>query len=101
MTRFTCAIPGIGVAAVAAVAAALDHKLANIFADISDQTLKDIEAFKVITSGDTIDAEKKFRDSYSYKPYAKLIFSANYPPRPRDYFDDCGWMTGAIMWITT
>jgi putative DNA primase/helicase len=69
-------------------AAALDHKLASIFADISDQTLKDIEAFKVITAGDTIDAEKKFRDSYSYRPYAKLIFSANFPPRPRDYFDD-------------
>lgn len=69
-------------------AAALDHKLANIFADISDQTLRDIEAFKVITAGDTIDAEKKFRDSYSYAPYAKLIFSANNPPRPRDYFDD-------------
>lgn len=69
-------------------AAALDHKLANIFADISDQLLKDIEAFKVITSGDTIDAEKKFQNSYSYKPFAKLIFSANNPPRPRDYFDD-------------
>jgi putative DNA primase/helicase len=68
--------------------AALDHRLANIFADISDELLKDIEALKVITSGDTIDAEKKFRDSYSYKPYAKLIFSANNPPRPRAYFDD-------------
>jgi P4 family phage/plasmid primase-like protien len=62
--------------------AALFGKLVNVFADISDRRLKDIEMFKVVVAGDTIDAENKFKNAFSFTPFAKLIFSANLPPLP-------------------
>lgn len=62
--------------------AALFGKLANIFADLADDRLKDLEMFKAIVGGDWIDAEKKGENSFTFKPYVKLIFSANLPPLP-------------------
>ena len=63
-------------------------KLANTCADISSAKLRDIEAFKLIASGDDISAEKKGRDPFSFKPIAKLMFSANTPPLPDEELDD-------------
>ena len=40
--------------------------------------------FKAITGGDSISAECKFRDSFDFVPYARLVFSANNPPRSDD-----------------
>ena len=40
-------------------------KLANIFADLSAKRLQDVEAFKVLASGDRISAERKFQDTLS------------------------------------
>lgn len=62
--------------------ASLFGKLANIFADLSDNRLRDISMFKVLVSGDRISAERKFRADFTFEPYAKLIFSANLPPLP-------------------
>jgi putative DNA primase/helicase len=59
-------------------------KLANIFADLSAKRLQDLEAFKVLASGDRISAERKFQDSFEFEPTAKLIFSANTPPKPTE-----------------
>ena len=59
-------------------------KLANIFADISARRLQDLEAFKVLASGDRISAERKFQDSFEFESTAKLIFSANTPPKPTE-----------------
>ena len=59
-------------------------KLANIFADLSAKRLQDVEAFKVLASGDRISAERKFQDSFEFEPTAKLIFSANTPPKPTE-----------------
>ena len=59
-------------------------KLANIFADLSAKRLQDVEAFKVLASGDRISAERKFEDSFEFEPTAKLIFSANTPPKPTE-----------------
>ena len=44
--------------------------------------------FKVIAAGDQIDAEHKFRNSYTFPQYAKLIYSANQPPLPSDDLAD-------------
>lgn len=67
-------------------------KLANIGDDISDDFLrgKAIAHFKKIVSGNMIKAENKGQDVFFYKPFVKLIFSANQIPRMRD-------KTGAVL----
>src|SRR3546814_8902605 len=67
--------------------ASLFGKMANIDADVSSEELKRTGILKNLTGGDTIVAEFKFRQAFSFKNYAKLIFSANKIPattRKRD-----------------
>jgi putative DNA primase/helicase len=59
-------------------------KLANVYADLSDRALVKTGNFKMLTGGDTISAEYKFRDRFNFKNYAKLIFSANKIPESKD-----------------
>jgi putative DNA primase/helicase len=59
-------------------------KLANIYADLSDRALVKTGNFKMLTGGDTISAEYKFRDRFNFKNYAKLIFSANKIPESKE-----------------
>jgi hypothetical protein len=40
--------------------------------------------FKALWAGDTLVAEYKFKDSFEFTPYARLVFSANHPPRSAD-----------------
>jgi len=60
--------------------AALEGKLVNIFADIPSQSLRRTGSFKMLTGGDTIGAEKKFKSYFTFINYARLVFSANKPP---------------------
>jgi len=54
----------------------LQGKLANICTDI--QTTKIFsEEFKKIVSGEPVTAERKFRDPFKFRPFAKILFSAN------------------------
>ncbi len=62
-------------------AARLIGKLANIFPDLPSTHLAGTSMFKQITGGDTVTAEYKFKDSFEYVPFARLVFSANEPPR--------------------
>jgi P4 family phage/plasmid primase-like protien len=59
-------------------------KLANTFADLKTDKLKSTGNFKMLVSGDFIRAQKKFRDPFDFKNYAKLIFSANEIPQSDD-----------------
>jgi putative DNA primase/helicase len=60
-------------------------KLANLYSDLSHQALRSTGIFKMLTGGDTMSAEKKFKDSFEFMNYAKLIFSCNtLPPSPDD-----------------
>jgi len=59
-------------------------KLANIFADLSNKALVKTGTFKMLTGGDTVSAEYKFHDRFTFKNYAKLIFSANKIPESSD-----------------
>jgi putative DNA primase/helicase len=59
-------------------------KLANICADLPSEHLAGTSTFKAITGGDTLSAECKFRDSFDLDPFARLVFSANHPPRSAD-----------------
>lgn len=67
-------------------------KLANIGDDISDDFLrgKAIAHFKKIVSGNMLKAENKGADLFFFKPFVKLIFSANQIPRMKD-------RTGAVL----
>ena len=67
-------------------------KLANIGDDISDDFLRGraIAHFKKIVSGNMVKAENKGQDLFFYKPFVKLIFSANQIPRMKD-------RTGAVL----
>lgn len=67
-------------------------KLANIGDDISDDFLrgKAIAHFKKIVSGNMLKAENKGDALFFYKPFVKLIFSANQIPRMKD-------RTGAVL----
>jgi putative DNA primase/helicase len=64
--------------------ARLIGRLANICPDLPSEDLAGTSVFKAITGGDTLVAEYKFRDSFDFTPYARLVFSANHPPRSQD-----------------
>ena len=65
-------------------AARLVGKLANICPDLPSSHLTGTSVFKALTGGDTVGAERKYRDSFEFRPSAKLIFSANQPPHSDD-----------------
>ncbi len=64
--------------------AGLYGKLANIVADLDVEAVKSSGTFKQIVSGDTISAERKYGTPFSFRPYARLLFSANEPPPSHD-----------------
>jgi len=65
----------------------LRGKLANIYADVSNKTLRDTGKFKILTGGDPITAEHKYGRPFTFVNYAKLIFSANRVPETYDDSD--------------
>lgn len=64
--------------------AELFGKLINLFADLDARALKSSTYFKTITSGDAIDAERKHKNPFSFRPFSRLAYSANQLP----YSDD-------------
>jgi len=64
--------------------AELFGKLANIFADLDDRALNSSSVFKTLVTGDRITAERKFAQPFSFRSYARLVFSANSLPPSRD-----------------
>jgi len=75
--------------------AMLEGKVANVYADLSDQRIGDIGLFKLITGGDYIPVERKHKNPYDIKNQAVLIFSANKYPK-LSVGDDAFWS----RWIT-
>lgn len=61
--------------------AELFGKLANIFADLPSKSVDDNGIFKALTGEDYITAERKNKNPFSFKPYARLLFSCNEIPR--------------------
>ena len=64
--------------------AQLVGKLANIYADIPKRPLHETGMFKMLTGGDRITVEKKFKDPFEFENTARLIFSANELPEVTD-----------------
>lgn len=62
----------------------LHGKLANVCADMKAEKLTNTGTFKMLVSGDTIRAQRKHGQPFSFKNSAKLIFSANEIPESND-----------------
>ena len=61
--------------------AELTGKLANIGDDINDEWLSNTAIFKKVVSGDTVTVERKGKDPFKLRSFAKFFFSANSLPR--------------------
>jgi P4 family phage/plasmid primase-like protien len=59
-------------------------KMVNTFADLKAEKLATTGMFKTLVSGDTIRAQKKYGQPFSFRNYSKLIFSANKIPDSDD-----------------
>jgi P4 family phage/plasmid primase-like protien len=64
--------------------ARLVGRLANICPDLPSTDLDSTSVFKAITGGDSLQAEYKFKDSFEFVPYARLVFSADHLPKSQD-----------------
>jgi putative DNA primase/helicase len=65
--------------------ATLFGKLANVCADIPQKSINYTGEFKMLTGEDSIYADRKYHDPFSFHSHAKLIFSANKTPEVDDY----------------
>jgi len=65
-------------------ASRLVGKLANICPDLPSAHLDGTSTFKAITGGDEVHTEIKYKDSFEFRPFCRLIFSANHVPRSAD-----------------
>lgn len=59
----------------------LYRKLVNVCADLPSKGLTDTALVKQLTGNDLIRGEFKYGQSFYFKNYAKLMFSANTPPK--------------------
>lgn len=65
----------------------LVDKMVNLFGDVHAKDLSDTAIFKCATGEDTFLVEEKFKQPFSYKNYAKMIFAANKLPKSPDDSD--------------
>lgn len=66
-------------------AATLYGKQANIAGDLEARLIERTDLFKMATGGDTISAEHKYGQAFTFKCWATFAFSANEPPAVRDH----------------
>jgi len=62
-------------------------KLANLYYDMPSNALLSTGDFKALTTGDLMTTERKFKDSFQFENYAKMVFSGNAVPQTRDETD--------------
>lgn len=65
-------------------AARLVGKLCNIGTDLPTAALAGTSMLKALTGGDTVTAERKYQSSFEFRPFVRLLFSANIAPRSDD-----------------
>lgn len=65
-------------------AATLVGKTLNLCADLSATTQKSTSVLKEVVAGDTMVAQEKHRQPFTFRPFARLIFSANEAPGTTD-----------------
>jgi len=62
-------------------------KLANLYYDMPSNALLSTGDFKALTSGDLMTTERKFKDSFQFENFSKMVFSGNAVPQTRDETD--------------
>ena len=72
------------------------RKLANLYADLPERAVSDVGTFKVLTGGDSIIIERKYREPFTWTPHTKHIFSANIPP-PIGGADEAFWRRWLVV----
>ncbi|MCL0074141.1 phage/plasmid primase, P4 family [Dehalococcoidia bacterium] len=77
--------------------AELERKLLNIYSDLPAQNLRHVSAFKMLTGGDLIGAERKFKDYFHFVNFARLVFSANKPPKIENEDSYAFWRRWVIL----
>ena len=70
-------------------------KLLNICGEMSTGVMKNTDMLKRLSAGDTIDAEFKGRDSFSFNNVAKIITACNEIPECKD--TSLGWTERQII----
>lgn len=58
----------------------LKDKLLNVSSEVQTKSPVDSSIFKQVVSGDLVQADKKYKEPFSFRPIAKHIFSMNEPP---------------------
>lgn len=59
-------------------------KLVNVFADLKASKLSSTGNFKTLVSGDSVRAQRKYGQPFSFRNHAKLVFSSNRIPDSDD-----------------
>lgn len=76
----------------------IEGKLANICADVGSKGINETEQLKQILSGDFVNSNRKFFDSYPFQPFCTMIFSANEIPAVSDESDGFARKFELIEW---
>lgn len=79
--------------------AKLFAKLLNMYAEIGKKSIKELEKFKLIVSGDTITVEHKNGHPFEINPRARHIFSANKLPELDEETDAVFRRFELIRWL--
>ena len=65
----------------------LYNKLADTYADLPGKALYNTGKFKMLTGNDMISGQLKFKSSFNFTNFAKMIFSCNKIPKSHDDTD--------------
>lgn len=79
--------------------AELVGKLLNINADLPHEALKSIDSFKRLLGEDSVIAERKFCEPYTFRSYAKNIFATN--TLPPSFDESSNALTRRLLIIKT
>lgn len=66
------------------VRAELEGKLMNISSEMAANTMVNDGYVKAIVAGDMIEASRKYKPSFSFKPFVRLVAATNNLPRTND-----------------
>ena len=64
--------------------ARLLNKLLNAGDDIPKDAIKDSSNFKKLSTGESLDVQRKGQDPFTMRPFAKLMFASNHLPHMSD-----------------
>jgi len=73
-------------------------RLANIFADLPNEQIRNTAMFKAIVGEDYISAQHKYKAYFSFKPFCRMLFSCE--EMPKNYNDRSGGFYRRLIIVT-